>query len=59
MEIMDARHNTMGTSMGETPVVKSENEARQGVTGHNVRYVLFFGTVGIIILFALVYAYYF
>jgi hypothetical protein len=29
--------------------------ARQGVTGHNVRYVLIFGIVGVVILFALAY----
>jgi hypothetical protein len=33
------------SSNGETrPVVKSTTQARQGVTGHNVRYVLFVGT---------------
>lgn len=31
------------------------NKTRQGVTGHNVRYVLFFGTAGVIIGFVLVY----
>ena len=29
--------------------------ARQGVTGHNVRYVLVFGIAGAIIVFALAY----
>jgi hypothetical protein len=29
--------------------------ARQGVTGHNVRYVLTFGLVGVVVLFALAY----
>jgi hypothetical protein len=52
---MDARRNTMGTSTGETPVVKSENEARQGVTGHNVRYVLITGLIGVVVLFAVAY----
>jgi hypothetical protein len=27
-------------------VIETATEARQGVTGHNVRYVLLFGTVG-------------
>jgi len=31
------------------------NKTRQGVTGHNVRYVLFFGTAGVILGFVLVY----
>ena len=29
----------------ERPTVKSTTAARQGVTGHNVRYVLFWGTL--------------
>jgi hypothetical protein len=33
--------------------------ARQGVTGHNVRYVLGFGLVGIIVAFIIVYLIYF
>jgi hypothetical protein len=32
------------------------NRARQGVVGHNVRYVLLFGTVAVIVAFAVVYA---
>ena len=27
-------------------------EARQGVTGHNVRYVLLFGLLGVVVVFA-------
>ncbi|HXR37352.1 MAG TPA: hypothetical protein VN754_15450 [Candidatus Binataceae bacterium] len=30
-------------------------EARQGVTGHNVRYVLVWGTGGVIVAFVIVY----
>jgi hypothetical protein len=40
------------------PVV-SKTEARQGVTGHNVRYVLGIGLAAIIIVFAAIYAVYF
>jgi hypothetical protein len=36
-------------------IVESANEARAGVTGHNVRYVLLIGTVAVIVLFALAY----
>lgn len=36
-------------------VVKGTNEARAGVTGHNVRYVLMIGTVAVIVLFAIAY----
>jgi len=36
------------------PTVVPTDEARQGVTGHNVRYVLGFGIVGAVIGFVLV-----
>jgi hypothetical protein len=41
----------MNTSVDESPVptVLLTDEARQGVTGHNVRYVLGFGLVGAVI----------
>ncbi len=47
--------------MDTTPQKKiiSADEVRQGVTGHNVRYVLIVGTAGVVVLFALIYAYYF
>ena len=34
-------------------------EARQGVTGHNVRYVLVWSTVGVIVSFVIVYSLFF
>ncbi|HLQ90150.1 MAG TPA: hypothetical protein VK148_08960 [Xanthobacteraceae bacterium] len=37
-----------------TGQVLSTNEARQGVTGHNVRYVLGFGLLGVIIAFGII-----
>ncbi len=37
------------------PEVVTTTQARQGVTGHNVRYVLVFGITGVIIVFALGY----
>jgi hypothetical protein len=40
------------------PVVSTER-ARQGATGHNVRYVLGFGTAAIVILFGIIYLIYF
>lgn len=40
-------------------VVESATEARAGVTGHNVRYVLTFGILGVAVLFAVVYIYFF
>jgi len=36
-------------------IVKHTNEARAGVTGHNVRYVLLIGTLAVIVLFAMAY----
>jgi hypothetical protein len=43
----------------QAPAKKSADEAREGVTGHNVRYVLLFGLAGVIVAFIIVYAYYF
>jgi hypothetical protein len=40
-------------------IVESTGEARAGVTGQNVRYVLAFGTLGVIGLFAVIYLYFF
>ncbi len=40
----------------ERPVL-NEVDARQGVTGHNVRYVLLFGVVGVIVALAAVLAF--
>ena len=51
----------MGLSQGapEQRRALSKVEARQGVTGHNVRYVLGFGLAAVIIVFAAVYLFYF
>jgi hypothetical protein len=40
------------------PVV-STTEARSGVTGHNVRYVLLFGVLAAIVAFVVLYAVFF
>ncbi len=42
----------------ERPVL-DKTEARQGVTGHNARYVLGFGLAAVIIAFVVVYVVYF
>ena len=52
------RDSDVNVSAGDAPV-KSATEARQAVTGHNVRYVLGFSVLVIIIAFAVVYGYYF
>jgi cobalamin biosynthesis Mg chelatase CobN len=43
---------------GDGPVVQT-TRARQGVTGHNARYVLLVGTVAVVLLFGIVYIAYF
>ncbi|MFY9840311.1 MAG: hypothetical protein WAK55_28350 [Xanthobacteraceae bacterium] len=43
----------------EQRAVLSKVEARQGVTGQNVRYVLWFALAGVIIAFAVIYLFYF
>jgi hypothetical protein len=43
----------------QKPAVVSDVPERQGVTGHNVRYVLLFGTLGAAIALAIVLAIYF
>ena len=40
-------------------IVATPDEARAGVTGHHVRTVLVAGTLGVAVLFAAVYLYYF
>jgi hypothetical protein len=39
----------------DNQIVESTTEARAGVTGHNVRYVLVISTFSVIVLFAVVY----
>ncbi len=53
---MDASGQTRNN---EPRTVVSTQNARQGATGHNVRYVLVFGLIGIIVAFAVIYAVYF
>jgi hypothetical protein len=54
--MMDQR--THNSSDPDFAPVKDTVEARQGVTGHNVRYVLVIGTVAVIALFAVVYGFF-
>jgi hypothetical protein len=53
---MNARPSEKGSG---SPIQKSASEAREGVTGHNVRYMLVFGLAGVIIGFAIIYGYFF
>ena len=51
--------NNRTDNRGEEPgAVLTEDEARGGETGHNVRYVLGFGTAGIVILFLILLSIY-
>jgi hypothetical protein len=45
-------------SAQEKPEVIETTDARQGVTGHGVRYVLLFGTVGAMLGFFLAYLFF-
>jgi hypothetical protein len=49
----------MNRTETETPIVRTATEAREGVTGHNVRYVLLFGTAAVIVIFAALWLFYF
>jgi hypothetical protein len=44
----------MTNSNHESSMINSANRVRQGVTGHNVRYVLIFSLLGLIIAFVMV-----
>jgi hypothetical protein len=46
-------HAPEGSS--ENRPVLSAQQARQGVTGHNVRYVLAWGIAGVVVAFVVVY----
>jgi len=59
MNIQNTRSGDhLRTSPGEPPAVVSDISARQGVTGHNVRYVLLFGLGGALIALAAALAYF-
>jgi len=46
-------------STRETPVVRTTTQAREGVTGHGVRYVLTISTAAVVVLFGAIWLYYF
>ena len=43
----------------ETPVVRTTTQAREGVTGHGVRYVLTISTAAVVVIFAGLWLFYF
>ena len=46
-------------STTETAVVRTTTQAREGVTGHGVRYVLVISTAAIVVVFAALWLFYF
>ena len=59
-DVKDRIDNRIDDRFGddEPQAVLTEDEARQGETGHNVRYVLGYGTAGIVILFLILLSIY-
>ena len=53
------RRHQVSDPDAKLPIVMSEVRARQGVTAHNVRYVLGFGLAGAIIALTVLYLFYF
>jgi hypothetical protein len=51
--------NAPAGEQSEPRPVLSKTEARQGVTGQNVRYVLGFGLLAVIVVFVAIYVAYF
>jgi len=46
-------------STPETPVVRTTTQAREGVPGHGVRYVLMISTAAVVVIFAALWLFYF
>jgi hypothetical protein len=46
-------------STSETPVVRTTTQAREGVTGHGVRYVLVISTTAVVVIFGALWLFYF
>ena len=49
----------MATTRDQHQIVETATEARQGVTGHNVRYVLVWGIGGVVVAFVVIYLMFF
>ena len=47
------------SSQGERPIVTTTDRARDGVTGHNVRYVLVWSLAAVVVIFGGLWLYYF
>ena len=53
-----ARREAAAQRDSDRPVVETPTQARAGVTGHNVRYVLMISLAAVVLAFALIYAVY-
>ena len=53
------REHQVSDRDAKRPIVMSEVRAKQGVTGHNVRYVLGFGLAGATLALMVLYLFYF
>jgi hypothetical protein len=54
-EYNDARREAGSIRQGDARTVVPTPQARQGVTGHNVRYVLALGIAAVVVAFAVIY----
>jgi hypothetical protein len=53
MQLDDSKSGDhLETTPGKPPAIVANIPERQGVSGHNVRYVLFFGIAAVIVAFA-------
>jgi hypothetical protein len=52
---ISAKEETLMPERYDERIVETAVQARQGVTGHNVRYVLAFSTCGVIAAFVIIY----
>jgi hypothetical protein len=52
----DERAHGRAPEYGTTPQTDTANEARQGVTGHNVNVVLAVSLTAVVVAFAIIYA---
>jgi hypothetical protein len=49
----------MSSQGSERPIVTTTNRARDGVTGHNVRYVLITSVIAVVVIFGGLWLYFF
>jgi hypothetical protein len=54
-----SKEETLMPERYDQRIVETEVQARQGVTGNNVRYVLTFGVCGVIAAFVIIYLVFF